>query len=438
MKTSLFLEHETDPTGITVRALLRVEGEPPAAEGRTPLNLSLVLDRSGSMMGEPLEAAKEAAANLLKRLWPEDVASVVAYDDEVRIVAEPATGADQAHLPAQVRGIGPGGSTNLSGGWLQGRDLVARHLRDGGVNRIVLLTDGHANAGIVDPDRLAGLCRKAAEGGITTTTVGFGTGFDERLLQAMSDAGGGSTYYIERADQASGVFEEEMEGLLSLSAQNLAVTVRTAPSTSVATVHHSYPASQLPDGGLGLHLGDLYAREPKSLLAEFRVTGAGAGTDEVEIARFELSAHVLSADGDVERQEITLPIRFTPAEGVHTDPEVRRELLLIGAGKAREEALEAERRGDFDGGAGKLREAARALREHDAGDERMQEEAADLEAMAERYRHHRVEEADRKYMHQRAYAASRDHYRSVERIRREPGQPPRQPDDDADGDRPKA
>jgi Ca-activated chloride channel homolog len=433
MKTSLFLEHETDSAGITVRALLRVAGDPPPADGRIPLNLSLVLDRSGSMSGEPLEAAKDAARHLLRRLRPEDTASVVAFGSDVTTVAEPATGEEQAHLPAQIRAIETEGMTNLSGGWLRGRELVAQHLEEDGVNRVILLTDGHANEGVTDPSQLAAICRQAAERGITTTTVGFGQGYDERLLQTMADAGRGSTYYIERTDQASGIFEQEIEGLLGLSAQNLGVIVRTAPSTSVATVHHSYPATQLPDGGLGLQLGDLYAREPKSLLAEFRVTGIDASADEVEIASFELAAHVFSANGDMERQEIILPIRFTPAEGVHTDPEVRRELLLIGAGKAREDALEAERRGDFDGGASKLREAARALREHGGGDERMKEEAADLEAMAERYRHRRVMEADRKYMHQRAYAATRDHARSVERIRREPGrQPPRQDGDPRD------
>jgi hypothetical protein len=151
MKTSLFLEHETDAAGITVRALLRVAGDPPPAEGRIPLNLSLVLDRSGSMTGEPLEAAKDAARHLLRRLRPEDTASVVAFGSDVTTVAEPATGEDQAHLPAQIRAIETEGMTNLSGGWLRGRELVAQHLEEDGVNRVILLTDGHANEGVTDP-----------------------------------------------------------------------------------------------------------------------------------------------------------------------------------------------------------------------------------------------------------------------------------------------
>src|SRR5690606_24239300 len=112
------------------------------------------LDRSGSMNGAKIQQAKEAAALLVQRLWPEDVVSVVAYDGEVRVVAEPATGAAHADLVARIRALSPGGSTNLSGAWMRGRDLVARGLRDDAVNRILLLTDGLANVGITNSDQL--------------------------------------------------------------------------------------------------------------------------------------------------------------------------------------------------------------------------------------------------------------------------------------------
>ncbi len=90
MKTEILLDHEpVADGGWLLRALLKIEGTPRTAEGRVPLNLSIVLDRSGSMMGEKLEAAKEAARSLVQRLWPEDVVSVVTYDDQVQVVAQP-------------------------------------------------------------------------------------------------------------------------------------------------------------------------------------------------------------------------------------------------------------------------------------------------------------------------------------------------------------
>ena len=124
--------------GFIVRALLKLEGKAPTPDNRIPLNLSIVLDRSGSMAGDKLAAARDAAALLVQRLHQDDTVSVVAYDDEVTTVAEPATGAAQAGLTSHIKSIEPGGSTNLSGGWLRGRELVASGKREGGVNRIVL------------------------------------------------------------------------------------------------------------------------------------------------------------------------------------------------------------------------------------------------------------------------------------------------------------
>src|SRR6185436_10872282 len=117
--------------GFIVRALLKLEGKAPTPDNRVPLNLSVVLDRSGSMAGDKLAAACDAAAMLVQRLHPDDTVSVVAYDDEVTTVAEPATGASQPSLTTQIKSIQPGGSTNLSGGWLRGRELIARGKREG-------------------------------------------------------------------------------------------------------------------------------------------------------------------------------------------------------------------------------------------------------------------------------------------------------------------
>ena len=131
MKPTVLLDYEfaVARSGYVVRALLKLEGRAPAAQGRVPLNLSLALDRSGSMAGGKLEAALEAAALLVRRVRPEDVVSVVAYDDTVQTVALPATGEEQADLARRVGAIEIGGSTNLSGGWLRGRELAAEGLR---------------------------------------------------------------------------------------------------------------------------------------------------------------------------------------------------------------------------------------------------------------------------------------------------------------------
>ena len=280
------------------------------------------------MGGDKLVQAHRAAALLVRRLDPSDTVSVVAFDDTVETIAPPATGSAQQDLPRQIESIQTGGSTNLSGGWLRGRDFVAAGKIEGGVNRVLLLTDGQANHGITDPASLVGMCRVGRERGITTTTIGFGEDYDEHLLRDMADAGGGSTYYIEMPEQAAGVFTEEIEGLLSLSAQNVAVEIRPGAAVQLVAVHHSYPSTPLPDG-MRLELGDLYAREPRSLLVEFLVPDPGQAL-ETEIAQVTVTAHVLSSDGGVERQEVRFPVSHPLSRDGHTEPEVRRELLLQG------------------------------------------------------------------------------------------------------------
>jgi hypothetical protein len=295
--------------------------------------------------------------------------------------------------------------------------MIEGNLRQRGVNRVLLLTDGLANEGITDPGQLTELCRNAREQGITTSTIGFGAGYNEHLLQMMADAGGGSTYYIERTDQATGIFAEELEGLLSLSAQNVAVEVRPAGAAVLTSVHHSFPRSEVP-GGLRLELGDLYSREPKRVLIEFAVPSAEPGV-EVDIAEVLITADVLTEGGGVERQQVRLPIRASLTEaGIH-NPKVQREMLLAETARVREAALEDQARGDYASGERRLREMARRVKtEGHEGDAAIAEEAEDLERMADRYRRRSVSEQDRKYMNQRSYDSSRSKRASMERYTR--------------------
>jgi Ca-activated chloride channel homolog len=420
MKTEILLDHEPVPDGGWVlRALLKIEGTPRTDDTRVPLNLSIVLDRSGSMMGAKLAAAKQAARNLVQRLWPEDVVSVVTYDDEVQVVATPATGEAQEDLTRRISGIEPGGMTNLSGGWLKGRELVAEGRRDGAVNRLLLLTDGLANRGVYDPDQLVDLCRSGAKAGVTTTTIGFGEGYAEDLLSAMADAGGGSDYYIEHPDQAGGVFEEELEGLLSVSAQNLSVKIEPTEGNECAQVWHEYP-SDSEGHALVLTVGDLYAREPRHVLAEFLLKPAADGheLDEIDVATFTVTADVFTPEGNLEKQTVTLPLKLSPVEGGHAEPTVQKELLHLQAARTRREALKDWEQGDFAGARMKLRHVSADILNAPCLDAELREESADLAMMADRSEDVGVSVADQKYMHHRARWATHSKRKAAERVSR--------------------
>lgn len=446
MKTTLLTETHPTLSGTLVRALLRIEGEPPADARRVPLNLALVLDRSGSMGYGKLEAVKEAARGLIRRLHPEDVVSVVAFDDQVVTVAHPGTARDQTALVNALMAIQSGSTTNLSGGWLQGRALLQEHFDPEGVNRVILLTDGLANQGITDGATLARLTAQARTEGVTTTTVGVGDGFNEDLLMAMADSGGGSSYYIERLDQAGGIFEEEVAGLLSIAAQNLTVTVRPREAASVSAVYNQYPSHETPDHALVLSVGDLYAREPREVLADFLVEGvtvasssSGAGgaasVDEgsaeaggdgmagpagAPVADLVLEADTWTDAGSMERQRITLPITFDPRAGAVSHAEVERVFVLLKAARARREAVERGDRGDVRGAARSLRDAANLLMATAPNDLTVREEIQDLGRVAQSLEEQDImDAADRKYMASKAAHYSRSRRSAGGRTTRE-------------------
>jgi Ca-activated chloride channel homolog len=409
MQTSIAIDHKPAQDGRhLVRMLLKLAGTPPENGARTPLNLSIVLDRSGSMAGDRLDAAKQAAAQLVRRLWPEDIVSVVSYDDAVTTVAPPASGEGQADLSARIAAIGAGGSTNLSGGWLRGRELVATNVGAGRHSRVLLLTDGQANVGITDHATLAGLCSKARTDGITTTAIGFGMGYDEQLLRAMADAGGGAMYYIEHADQAVAIFAEELSDLLATTAQNVTVTVRPGDGVELAAVHHGY--TRVPDGdALRLEIGDLYAREPRTLLAEFLVAPGTAAADGANAAPFVtlVVRGVVISGSDVSTETVTLPVRFDAAGEPRVDAEIEREALITAAAAVREAALEDRLRGDLAGAAARLSALAERLRASGLDDAQILEEIQDLSMSSQLYASGMVAEEDVKYAAQRAYETRR-------------------------------
>lgn len=413
MHTTVQLDHHTVPEGHIVRMLLRIEGSPPPADTRIPLDLALVLDRSGSMRGAKIEAAKGAALEVVRRLWPQDRVSVVAYDDEVQTVAERAAGGDAPDLAQRIGSIGPRGMTNLSGGWLRGRELLdgteERRLR-----RVVLLTDGLANVGITRPELLESMTARAREAGIATTTIGFGEDYDERLLRRMAEAGGGGTYYIEAPDQAIAIFQDELSDLLGTCAQNVAVTIAPTDSVQAVRVRHAYTSTGTPNG-VRYDLGDLYAREPRLLFVEFLLPVAPESA--VAVATLTVTADVIEAD-DVRHETITMPVTLDSAHVPHVDPTIERESLLLDVADAREEALRARERGDFDAARRTLEESAATLRRAGIEDEAVQAEIDDLDSLAAEGPHFLAEARNAKYLHQMAYDRKSGRSRKRELIER--------------------
>lgn len=322
---------------------------PSASAQRRPVNLSLVIDVSGSMGGSPLKHAIQAAKNVVDALDEHDFLSVVLYDDKVTTLIDPAKVTDKAALKAKLATVRAGGLTNLSGGWLQGTEHVKANAGADVVSRVLLLTDGQANVGITNDKVLIKTAAQQAESGVTTTTLGFGNGFNEDLLIGMARAAGGNFYFIQSADDAADVFGFELQTLKAVAAQNLKVTLNPAPGVSVSEVLGLHRTLGTP---LTLDLGDIYEDEDKLLGLRLSVPELGAGTHD--LLSLSYSADVLSGDAIAQAAgtlDISAP--FGPLDAsVQTDMDVTLDLARLRIARAKEEAVTLA-----DGGKGKEGEA---------------------------------------------------------------------------------
>lgn len=211
--------------GGAIDIMVRVQG-PEQPEGDmakvTPKRLSLVVDRSGSMSGQPLHEALKCVQHIAACMTPQDRISVVVYDDNVNVLMPlgPVTSPDA--MKRLLATVDSGGSTNLFGGWEDGARQLEKG-QDSSISRVILLSDGQVNHGLLDQDAIEKHCREWLAKGVSTTTVGLGRGFNEDLMIAMAKAGGGQQYYGQTAADLFDSFDEELSLLQALCMRQLSL-----------------------------------------------------------------------------------------------------------------------------------------------------------------------------------------------------------------------
>jgi Ca-activated chloride channel family protein len=192
---------------------------------RTPLNLAVVLDRSGSMTGPKIEKARQAALQLVDRLRPEDVFSFVVFSDEARLLLPAQHVEDREALKDRIEGVQAGGSTALYAGVKMGADQLEEYFSSKRINRVILLSDGLANVGPSTPSDLRQLGRQLAEQGISVTTIGVGDDYNEDVMAGLAEASDANYYYVQDTEKLPEIFARELGGLLAVAAREVRIEV---------------------------------------------------------------------------------------------------------------------------------------------------------------------------------------------------------------------
>ncbi len=344
-RSAVMAAHNTE-----LHALVRVQGpQMPAGRNtdRKPMNLSLVLDRSGSMHGQAMEEAKCCAAYIIDQLTAKDRASLVVYDNTVDVLVPSTPVTSKSLFKQAISEVYSRGSTALFDGWHAGAQQGMVAIEGNYLSRVLLLSDGCANQGLTDTAEIAGYCAEMARAGVSTSTYGLSTHFNEELMVEMAKAGAGQSYYGESAEDLMDPFQEEFSLLSSLCARNLKLNL-SAPAGVTLELLNDYKqleegSWQLPDVSFD---GEVWALVKLTIAAEIP---AQANGEEVEILKGFLSfTDIDTSIADTRSYSLRLP--RLPAEAwaaIAEDEKVTARMQEVRVAQIQKELRTAAMRRDW-------------------------------------------------------------------------------------------
>lgn len=369
MRLDASMDRQLVPAGIASTRYVHLKfqvPELPRAAVRPPLAVALVLDRSGSMQGEKFALARQAVDRCLGLLGPKDQVALFVFDDQVDRLLE----LDHATPATKARGIGrlsevePRGSTDLFAGWFGGAEEVALSENGQTGGRVILLTDGLANHGTVEPTVINHFAHQFRTRQVVTSTFGVGADFDERLLEGMAESGGGNFYYLERPEAMLDMLATELDDALAIVAHEAAVVLDLDEDVVVESPA-DWPVVRT-GRSVRVALGSLVSGQEVELVLTLRIPARKAASN--------LSARLSLVDRDsaIEATEPVLEWKVV-AQSVALEEvanvEVQRAVARAYASRARREAAEHNRNGELDAARRVLESTARRIAGY-AGDDR--------------------------------------------------------------------
>jgi len=253
---------------------------------RAPVNLAIVLDKSGSMKGEKIARARNAAIMAIERMNPNDILSFITYDNTVNVLIPATRVSDKEALFEMIRSIRAGGSTALFAGVSKGAAEARKFLSEDYANRVILISDGIANVGPSSPYQLGMLGESLIKEGISVSTIGLGLDYNEDLLAELALKSDGAHFFAKDARDLANVFDREFGRALSIVAQNLKINIRCEPGIRpVKVMGREY---EVDGQNVSVLINQLYAEKEKMTILEVEIPPTYSGKER-EIASVKLS-----------------------------------------------------------------------------------------------------------------------------------------------------
>ncbi len=348
------------------RAVIKISLQAPALreeETRQPVNLAVVLDRSGSMSsGRKLEKAKEAAITALRRLGANDLFSLVIYDQEVETIVPPQSAANTEWIESRINQISSRGNTALFAGVSQAAAELRKHIEGNYVHRILLLSDGQANTGPSQPEDLGRLGAALMKERIAVTTIGVGTDYNEDLMTKLAQNSDGNTYFVESSRDLPRIFSAELGDVLSVFARDVILDIEIlGGGRPIRIIGRD---GRVDNRHVELRLNNLYGGQEKYVLVEVEVP-AGTERDNLKLATARCSYYNLF-NQRTEQSDAEATVRFSRRESdvsKSVNIAVQKDILVNAMAEAKDEAIRQADKGDREQAAAALRSAGGKVRE---------------------------------------------------------------------------
>jgi Ca-activated chloride channel family protein len=342
---------------------LLVEAQPtvqPAAS--VPLNFCLVLDHSGSMQGTKMENMKAATRRAIERLTPDDIVSVVIFDDTVDVVLPAVPASDKDMLLAQVDTIREAGGTTMSLGLRSGQAELQKYFHTDRLAYMLLLTDGQTWG---DEDTCRSLAQQLGQQGVRITALGLGSEWNEKLLDDLAEATGGTSDYIADPEDIDSFFQRTVQTAHGTAIQETSLLLRLVRDVTPRAVYRATPVianlgyQPIAQNEVAVKLGDLAYGSGSSLVLEMLMPQRPAGSFRIAQAELRYTPVGQSSQQQV-KQDILLDFTANPAAAAY-NPAVMNLVEKVTAFKLQTRALAEAEAGNIGGATQKLRAAATRL-----------------------------------------------------------------------------